>query len=120
MAAPKAILGNHMEQRACEFLQARGLTLLTQNYRTMYGEIDLIMRDKNDIVFIEVRTRNQQNYGTAIDSITTTKQKKILKSALLFLQEKKWLDKLNCRFDVMGFNHDHMEWIQDAFTADIL
>ncbi|HSW94192.1 MAG TPA: YraN family protein [Gammaproteobacteria bacterium] len=120
MVAPKKALGDIAEQRALAFLQARGLTLITRNYRVMCGEIDLIMRDEKEIVFVEVRSRAPNHYGDAIDSINRNKQKKILRTALFFLQQKKWLDKINCRFDVIGVHVDHIEWIKDAFTADIL
>lgn len=89
MVVHRKKLGYHAEQRACEFLQAQGLTLITQNYQTRLGEIDLIMRDGNDIVFIEVRSRAKNAYGNAIESINKTKQRKIVKTALFFLQQKK-------------------------------
>jgi len=120
MVVHRKNLGNKAEERACAFLQARGLIFIMQNYRIKCGEIDLIMRDNNDIVFIEVRSRTKDNYGSAIDSINKNKQRKILKTALFFLQQKNWLNKMNCRFDVIAVNPNHVEWIQDAFTADIL
>ncbi len=120
MVVHKKRVGHLAEQRACEFLQARGLKLVVQNFRTAYGEIDLIMRDEDEIVFVEVRSRANDDYGTAIESINRNKQQKILKTSLFFLQQRNWLNKVNCRFDVIGVSHDEVEWIQDAFTADIL
>jgi putative endonuclease len=120
MVVHKKIVGNLAEQRACQFLQAQGLKLITQNFRTIHGEIDLIMREGDEIVFIEVRSRAKNDYGTPIESINKNKQKKVIKTSLIFLQQRNWLDKVNCRFDVIGVNQDHLEWIQDAFTADIL
>jgi len=119
MVVHRKKLGNLAEQRACEYLQAQGLELILQNYHTVCGEIDLIMRQGKDIVFVEVRSRASNLYGSAIESITLKKQRKILKTALLFLQQRNWLNKVNCRFDVIGVRLDHLEWIQDAFTADI-
>lgn len=113
-------LGDNAEQRACRFLQAKGLTLIVQNFRSRIGEIDLIMRDKQDVVFVEVRSRAQNYYGSAIESINETKQKKILATALFFLQQRNWLDQVNCRFDVIGICQNQIEWIPNAFTADIL
>ena len=113
-------MGNEAEERACQFLQAQGLELIAKNYHSYSGEIDLIMRDNEDIVFIEVRSRDKNNYGSAIESITLRKQQKILKTSLIFLQQRNWLNKINCRFDVVGVNQQNIEWIQDAFTADIL
>ncbi|HSW69731.1 MAG TPA: YraN family protein [Gammaproteobacteria bacterium] len=120
MVVHRKKLGYLAEQQACQFLQAKGLKLITQNYRSILGEIDLIMRDGEDIVFVEVRSRAKNYYGSAIETINKNKQKKILETSLFFLQQRNWLNKVNCRFDVIGINHDHLEWIQDAFTADIL
>ncbi len=120
MVVHKKIAGNHAEQQACDFLQARGMKLIERNYRANYGEIDLIMQDGNDIVFVEVRSRTHDHFGSAIESINSKKQQKILQTAELFLQKKNWLDNKNCRFDVVGVNAGHIEWIEDAFTADIL
>src|SRR5580692_493333 len=94
--------GDLAEQKACEFLQARGLKLIMKNYRCIFGEIDLIMRDDHDIVFIEVRSRTNTDYGSPIESITKSKQKKIMGTSIHFLQQRNWLNKVNSRFDVVG------------------
>lgn len=120
MAAHKKQVGALAEQRACHFLQAHGLKLITQNYRSTFGEIDLVMQDKKEIVFVEVRSRASNHYGSASESVNALKQQKIIKTSLLFLQQRNWLNNITCRFDVIGIQQDHIEWIQDAFTADIL
>jgi putative endonuclease len=120
MAAHKKKTGDHAEQRACKFLQAHGLKVITQNYRCKLGEIDLIMQDGEDVVFVEVRSRISLDYGSAIESISRNKQKKVINTSLCFLQQRNWLDKKNCRFDVIGIHQHDLEWIKDAFTADIL
>jgi putative endonuclease len=116
---PRKALGSSAEQHACDYLCARGFQLITKNYRCFRGEIDLIMRDKKDVVFVEVRSRSYTNYGNAAESITKTKQKKIITTAIHFLQQKNWLNKINCRFDVIGIQKNEVDWIKDAFTADI-
>ncbi len=120
MAVHKKKSGDLAEKRACQFLKDKGLELITQNYRVASGEIDLIMRDKNEVIFVEVRSRAKNEYGTAIESVNKNKQRKILETSLLFLQERRWLDKVNCRFDVIGINQDNLEWLQNAFTLDNL
>lgn len=111
--------GQLAEQEACEFLKTKGLKLIHRNYRCLCGEIDLIMQDQQDIVFIEVRVRNHPNYGDAVESVNKSKQKKIIKTASYFLQQHKWFDKVNCRFDVIGISYTKtkaaIEWIQNAF-----
>lgn len=120
MVVHKKKSGELAEQRACDYLQAQGLELITKNFRTVAGEIDLIMCDDKEIVFVEVRSRAHEEYGSAIESININKQRKILKTAFYFLQQRNGFHKANCRFDVIGVSHDDIEWIQDAFTADIL
>lgn len=115
-------IGQQAEQYASDYLQARGLRLLAKNYRCRYGEIDLIMQDSHDIVFVEVRSRRNTNYGTAAESINMTKQKKIIVTAINYLKQQGWLDKMNSRFDIIGIHPTaqahSLEWIKDAFSAD--
>jgi putative endonuclease len=111
-------LGAIAEQKACIFLQAKGLRLVTRNYHSPYGEIDLIMQDKDEIVFIEVRSKKQSYYGSAIESIDKIKQRKVLKSASYYLQRHKVLHTTNCRFDVIGCSPTTIEWIKDAFADE--
>ncbi len=114
--------GQLAEKQACDYLQRQGLRLIECNYRTRAGEIDLIMQDKEDIVFIEVRLRNNRHFGSGIDSIDYSKQQKIVKTAMHYLSEKQLLDTVNCRFDVIGISYRQpkveIEWIQDAFSTD--
>ncbi len=118
----KKKLGGVAEQKACAFLEARGLKLIARNYRSRMGEIDLIMQDNrhhnDEIVFVEVRSRAYSYYGTAIESINKTKQQKVIKSAMSYLQKQNWLDKIDCRFDVVGVSPTHIEWIKDAFSDE--
>lgn len=113
-------IGENAEQHACDFLLAKGLKLIERNYRYRGGEIDLIMRDQQDIVFVEVRTRANSRYGNALETINTEKQRRILQTSLHFLQKQNWLNYANCRFDVIGITNNHIEWVKNAFTADIL
>lgn len=111
--------GQKAENEASRFLQTKGLRLLAQNYHCHFGEIDLIMQDHEDIVFIEVRVRNNSCYGDPIESVTIKKQKKIFKTATHYLQTKNWLDKVNCRFDIIGISGSNdIEWVKDAFEVD--
>jgi putative endonuclease len=114
----KKSLGALAEQKACDFLTANGLTLITRNYRCAYGEIDLIMQDGEDIVFVEVRSRTRSDYGYAEETVDHIKQRKLLKTASHFLQHKNWLDTVNSRFDVIGFLNSNIEWIKDAFIYE--
>ena len=118
----KIAIGKLAEQYACEFLSRQGLQLLTQNYRCNLGEIDLIMQDDQEIVFVEVRLRNNTLYGDAVDSVDFKKQQKIIRTAAHYLQSTKLLDKVNCRFDIIGLSYAStnaaVDWVQDAFSTD--
>ena len=112
--------GNLYEKVACEYLQDKGLKLLTRNYYCQFGEIDLIMLDHDDLIFIEVRFRKQSSFSTAAGSITPAKQKKIMRTAEYFLADNKKYQHTNCRFDVIAIDeshdgHKHIDWIKNAF-----
>ncbi len=111
--------GQLAESKAYTYLLTQGMTLLIKNYRCSFGEIDLIMQDKEDIVFVEVRSRSRDDYGHASESISLTKQNKLIKTAIHFLQKRAWIDKVASRFDVvtihMNGNEDQLEWIKNAF-----
>lgn len=108
--------GSEAEKIAAAYLQKQSLTLIAQNYRCRFGEIDLIMQHDSTLVFIEVRMRTQEAFGGAAASITTSKQTKLLLTA------RHYLATINsqppCRFDVVllsGQNGRAIEWIQNAF-----
>lgn len=65
--------GSQAEQLALNYLQQQGLTLITQNYHSRRGEIDLIMLDENTLVFVEVRYRKSAAYGSALESVNSQK-----------------------------------------------
>lgn len=114
--------GQQAEQKALTFLQTNGLKLLEKNFNCRHGEIDIIMQEGNDIVFVEVRGRKQKEFGSAAESINQNKIKKIVQTAAYYLQKNKLLYKVSSRFDIMAIhfisNHWQYEWIKDAFSAD--
>jgi len=118
----KQQIGKEAENNACHFLQKKGLQLLMQNYRCYYGEIDLIMMDKGDVVFVEVRKRKCIDYGNAFETVNHSKRKKLIKTAMHFLQMKKWMHKVNSRFDIIAIhpveNIMQIEWIKNAFLVE--
>ncbi len=108
--------GKDAEKIAASYLQKQSLTLLAQNYRCRFGEIDLIMQENDTLVFIEVRLRTQEAFGGAAASITSSKQAKLLRTARHYLAEIN--DQPPCRFDVIlfsGSNGQNIEWIRNAF-----
>lgn len=115
--------GQRAEQYAARHLQQQGLHLLKANYRTAGGEIDLIMQEEEEIVFVEVRHRQKTYFANPVDSINRSKQKKIIRAALQYLSQQNLIEKVNCRFDVIGISYSlttapQIEWIQNAFSID--
>ena len=113
-------IGDAAEALARDYLMKHGLRWITSNYRCRIGEIDLIMHDKDYLVFVEVRARASLTFGGALTSITRKKQQKIVKTAQLYLQTNNLHDKQACRFDVISLEGSppNITWIQHAFEAD--
>lgn len=109
-------------ERACrDYLSSQGLQPVEQNYRTRSGEIDLIMRDGNTLVFVEVRYRKNGLFGSAIESVDYNKQGRILRTVSQYCQQHN-IDQA-IRIDIVGMSTDrdgryHFEWIQNALQAD--
>jgi len=112
-------IGYAVERQARTYLTDQGLRWITSNYTCRWGEIDLIMRDKEYWVFVEVRARVSDEYGGALGSITREKQRKILKTATHYLTINKLYDKCPVRIDVIAVqgSESKIEWIKDAFQA---
>jgi len=114
--------GTHAETRAEHYLIEQGLTTYTKNFRTKQGEIDLVMRQGNTVIFVEVRMRNNPLFSSAAESVDSRKQQKIIRAAQHFLQHEGLIDKVPCRFDVVAINQhspdaNAIQWIQNAFIA---
>ena len=111
--------GKDAEDRACHYLQAQGLQLLRRNYRSKRGEIDLILQDKDSLVFVEVRYRRHPGFGSAAESVDRHKQSRLIACAQYFLQTHPDTGQQPCRFDVISITGtaDTLEWIPNAFSA---
>ena len=107
--------GQSAELIAEQVLVQAGLQIYARNFRSRYGEIDLIARDPRAWVFCEVRLRRSHRWGGAAESITRSKQQRIVAKAVYFLKTH---SEAPCRFDVLlleALDIDHVEWIKDAF-----
>ena len=107
--------GTSYERKAAEYLEQQGLVILKHNYRCRQGEIDLIARDKEYLVFVEVKYRSQNRAGYSLDAVNPAKQKKISKVARYFLAAEYHCSEIPCRFDVIGIDGGCLHWIKDAF-----
>lgn len=113
--------GHDAEMTACDYLQRQGLKLVERNYLCKRGEIDLIMRDGQDMVFVEVRYRRNNHFGSSAESVDWRKQAKLLATAQHYLQQHPKAAQSACRFDVVALTTENtqpvIDWIVDAFQA---
>tara|TARA_R110002124_G_scaffold199767_2_gene366575 strand:+ start:20371 stop:20724 length:354 start_codon:yes stop_codon:yes gene_type:complete len=112
-------LGNKTEELAKNYLTSEGLILVVANFRLKFGEIDLIMLDKDILTFVEVKYRKDNKFMEALETVNRAKQNKIKKVALYFLQKNIKYQNYICRFDVITLcgNMDKLEffWLKNAF-----
>jgi putative endonuclease len=111
----KQVTGQNGEDDALAYLQRQGLALVDRNFRCKAGEIDLIMRHGETLVFVEVRKRADTRHGGAAASITVAKQRKLLRTAQFYLLRYRMPPA--CRFDVVAIDGQELNWIRNAITA---
>lgn len=108
--------GEAAETLAAEHLRKQGLELIERNWRRPFGELDLVLREGQTIVFVEVRLRTHSGFGGAGASIDAAKQRRLLRAAQAWLNGRD----LPCRFDVVlvsSLEPPQLEWIRDALSA---
>ena len=113
--SPTQTSGDAAEDRALAFLAGRGLRLVERNVASRLGEIDLVMRDGEAVVFVEVRSRARSDYGGAAASVGPAKQRRLRREAQSYLNARfgdRWPA---CRFDVCAIDATTIDWIRDAF-----
>ena len=97
----RAELGALGERLAAEHLERQGYRILERNFRCRMGEIDLIARRENELVFTEVKLRKDASHGEAREFVTASKQRKLLLTAEYYLAARPWAQELQARFDVI-------------------
>lgn len=110
-------LGNKGERNAAKYLKNKGYNVILCNFRTRYGEIDIIAKDKGTLVFVEVKLRSSKNFGRGIEAVTPHKVEKIHQVAMKYIQSN-YQSEPECRFDVIEIvNSNQMEilHIENAF-----
>ena len=106
--------GRHWEQVALAHLERHGLVLVEANFRCTGGEIDLVMRDGDTLVFVEVRQRADVEHGGAAASITPAKIRRLVRAAEFYLL--RFPVTPPCRFDVVAIDGSRIEWLQDVIN----
>lgn len=107
-------IGNKGENIATEYLIKNGYKIIARNVYIGDGELDIIAKDKNVLVFVEVKMRNSISYGNPLESITESKIKSIIRSAKMYIAANS-LYNVQVRFDVIGINGDEINLVKDAF-----
>ena len=116
MGKESVAIGIEAERLARLYLEKRGLKCLECNYSCKMGELDLIMLDGKYRVFVEVRKRRYDTFGSGLESITPHKIRCLYRAATHYLLGKNLYDKVDCRFDIISMDKfDDIEWIKNAF-----
>jgi putative endonuclease len=110
--------GSAAEARALDYLQQQGLSLIEQNFSCRWGEIDLIMREVQTLVFVEVRQRSSKLFGGAAASVGAGKQARMWHTAEYYLQSKGLAAGRMppCRFDLIAIDGEQLSWIKDIIS----
>lgn len=117
-SAERKARGDAGERRAREFLEAQGLACLDAGWRCRLGELDLVMRHGDVLVFVEVRARQAGALVGAAESVGTGKQRRVANAARAWLARHPAHAALPARFDVLAFNGDDVDWLRDAFRVE--
>lgn len=106
--------GRYGEEQACEYIENKGYEIIERNYQASFGEIDIIAKDKDYIIFIEVKYRKNLNKGYPREAVGKRKQKNVRNVAINYIIENS-LNDCNFRFDVIEILGNNIEQIENAF-----
>ena len=108
--------GGNYEQAAGFYLEQHGFQILEYNYRCRIGEIDIVAKDGENLVFCEVKYRADQRRGNPLEAVDARKQRKIFQTAMYYMTERH-LGDVPCRFDVVGIEGTKIQLIKNAFCG---
>ncbi len=109
------IKGNAAENKAVKYLKKQGYKIIDRNYRCPLGEIDIVAEDSGILVFIEVKYRANDDFGSPLEAVTKTKQNRIITAAKFYLVKKEITNTI-CRFDCVEVTEGEINHIVSAFT----
>ncbi|MBE0635020.1 YraN family protein [Candidatus Bipolaricaulota bacterium] len=107
--------GDESEDKACNYLKQQGYRIVARNWRTRTGEVDIIARDGDVVVFVEVKARSSDGFGGPEAAVGHAKQQRLIAAARAFLEETRC--ELSARFDVVAIRPGHIRLHQDAFQV---
>jgi putative endonuclease len=115
-------LGSRGEDLAVQYLKKKGFKVIERNYHCSAGEIDLIAREKNTLVFVEIKTRSSSEFGLPQEAVDRFKQRKMIEAARTYLAERHMTEDIPARFDVVAIHlmpaGPQIELIKDAFQGE--
>jgi len=117
----KKDIGNQYETLAIQYLERQDLFLIGRNFNTKFGEIDLIMQEKESIIFVEVKYRKRNDFGHAAEFVNHSKRQKLIKTAYVWLNRQGYAPQsTSFRFDVVAIHQEgkDINWIKNAITQD--
>ena len=106
-----------MEELAVDFLRSRDFIILERNFFTRRGEADIIALDQDILCFTEVKYRKDDSFGTAAEAVTARKQKRLIRTARVFLMKNPKFYEFPVRFDVLAIDGEEITLIKDAFDT---
>lgn len=117
MTMERQALGIQGENLAVAEIERRGYAVLARRYRTRHGEIDIVARDGDTIVFIEVKAKETPEFGRAAEAVGLRKQQRIVSMAVDYLARNRLTAK-PCRFDVVAIDGSVLTYYRSAFMAE--
>lgn len=115
MVKNKRMVGAEKESIAADYLIQKGYTLLERNFCCRTGEIDLIAKEGNYLVFIEVKYRANRRFGIPEEAVTREKQRSIIRTAQFYLLRQNIPESTPCRFDVVAVEKEEIRLVKNAF-----
>lgn len=111
------VIGQKAEDLAANFLVGKGLKIIERNFRTRFGEIDIICKDGKTLVFAEIKAKNSLKYGSPYEMVTSRKKEKLINTAKNYLIENKYdPEKIDWRIDVVSIENKNckIDWFKNA------
>ncbi len=111
------LIGQSGEELACDFLSDNKLKIVTRNYRTRFGEIDIVAKSGKQLIFVEVKAKNTSRFGKPYEMVTEKKKKKLIVTSKNYLIEQDIdPEKQDWRIDIVSIDYEsgHIEWLKNA------
>ncbi len=113
----KREIGTEGEDRATTSLKKEGYRIIEKNFRSPFGELDIVAEEGGYLVFVEVKKRNSPVFGTSLHAINNTKKKHMIKTAMFYMKTHRCFDR-RVRFDVVGIDSENVKIVKHAFMLE--